>query len=1008
MKKVLIGMMLFFNVMIHAQHTLIYTHEDRLFEQGKDFFNQQKYAASSRSFEEFLKQADKTKAGQIHEAAYYLVANAYELRQENALKQLLDFLKNHPYTTFSDKVNMMTGILYYEQKKYAESLIYFEKVNQFRLNSREQAEFNFCRGYAFLETGAYGQALQIFRRLRLQNSAYRIDASYYYAYAEYSLKNFEVALAEFLKIEDEEKYREKIAYYIIQIYYQLGNYAELNNRVDQLLAKYPNHPDNAEIFRIKGEMAYAAGNYAQAVEYLRRYESMSSVFLRNDFYLMGVSLLNLQRFNAAIPYLQKVTTETDALTENAYMHLGNAFLKVNDKVNARLAFEAALRTNFDPNVREDAMLNYALATYETIAAFGESIGAFEQFLKEFPNSRHADNVKTYLANEYMSTKNFEVAYQSIQRIANPNARMLEAKQYILYQLGTEAFARNDFNQAINYFNLSIQNAPTGIFAADSYYWRSESYYRLGNMENSIRDLQTFLRMSNVRNNVNYVAAHYSMGYAHFNQRNFREARRFFEMYVSLERNTQSEIFADALSRIGDSFFYERDFRNAEIQYARAANLSPNTGDYALFQSAYTAGLQRKYTTKISRLNALLETFPNSEYADDAMYEIGRAYLMLNNYNEAIASYRRLLSVFPNSSISRKAALEIGMVYLNQDKPNEAITAFKVVISNYTGTPEALSALEIMENIYVEMNNVPEYLAYLRSINMTVPGATTNREDSISYIAAERQYMNSNFNEAISGFRAYLTNFCPGGRYCTTAQYYLADSYYRINDFHNARTEFDKLLNIPGNQHLEEAAMRCAEIAYNQQDFQAALRYFQRLEQLAQNTERRNIARLGVLRTSYQLSDYPTTISVASSIISDPRSGNDVIAEARYNRAKSYISSGQSNLALEDVRILSGDTRTVQGAESKYLLAKVYFDQGNLATAEKEVLDFAQRGTQHQYWLARSFVLLSDIYIKQGKDFQAKQYLLSLQRNYTVQDDIQEMIIQRLNDISTRERANVIG
>jgi hypothetical protein len=91
-----------------------------------------------------------------------------------------------------------------------------------------------------------------------------------------------------------------------------------------------------------------------------------------------------------------------------------------------------------------------------------------------------------------------------------------------------------------------------------------------------------------------------------------------------------------------------------------------------------------------------------------------------------------------------------------------------------------------------------------------------------------------------------------------------------------------------------------------------------------------------------------------------------------------------------------------------LLAFVYYQQGSLATAEKEVLDFAQKNTPFQYWLARGFVLLSDIYIAQNNDFQAKQYLLSLQRNYKTNDDIQEMISTRLSAISKREKSKVIN
>lgn len=774
------------------------------------------------------------------------------------------------------------------------------------------------------------------------------------------------------------------------------------------MTNYPNHPDNAEIYRIKGEVAYVANNFEDAIAYLKRYESLSQQVLRKDLYILGIAHIRTNRFNSAIPYLQRVTTEVDEMTENAYLHLGNAFVKIKDKINARLAFEAALRTNFNKQVREEALLNYALTTYETTAAFGESISAFEQFLNEFPNSREANKVKSYLALEYMSTKNYEVAYQSIQRIAQPNDKILEAKQYILYQLGTEAFAQQNFNKAVDYFTLSIQTLPVGSYVAESYYWRSESYYRLGMHDNSINDLKAFFNTSNVRNSKNYVAAHYGMGYAYFSQQRFALAKDFFTQYTNLERNKTSDIFADALNRIGDCYYYERDFRNAEIFYARSTNLSPNTGDYALFQSGYVAGLQKKYTTKISRLNDLVDTYPNSEYVDDALYEIGRAYIMLGNENEALNTYRRLLVLLPNTQVARTAALEIGMIYQNQEKYTEAITSYKSVISNYPGSVEAFTALKSLEGIYIELNDVPTYLAYARTLDMKVSGISVSHEDSISYIAAEKQYMNASYPQAINGFNMYLKNYCSGGRYCTSAQYYLADSYYRSKDFAMALTEFQQLLKIQGNQYMEEALMRSAEITYDQKNYKASLGFFERFEKIAQSSEKKNIARLGILRCSYQLNNYQRTINIVNEIVADPKSNTDILNEAKYNRAKAYIATNQSNLALEDLKTLSKDTRTAVGAESKYLLASVYYQQGSLTTAEKEVLDFAQKNTPFQYWLARGFILLSDIYIAQKNDFQAKQYLLSLQRNYKTNDDIQEMINTRLNAISQREKSKVIN
>lgn len=1008
MRKLLFSMLLvaLMPPLVQAQQSSIYTHSDVLYEEGKDLYHQGKFAASFRRMEEFLSESGRLTAGQIHDASYYLAANAFELRQDNAEVLIKAFLYNYPYTTFADELKYMEGMLRYEKADYVGALQYFEEVKPERFGRRYRNTYQFAKAYSLIKIEQYARAAAIFKELKELDSPFKKTSMYYYAYSEYYLKNYSASLAEFQKVERTGQFKEDVTYYLFQLYYNIGSIDSLNVKADYLLKNYPNHPNNSEIFRIKGEMAYNDKKYSEAIEYLKRYESLTPRMLRHSSYVMGMSLIRINRHNSAIHYLQQVTTEADALTENAYLHLGHCFVRSNDKVNARMAFEAALRTRFNEAIREEAMLNYALTTYETTSAFGESISALEQFLEAYPNSRGAYNVKSYLASAYLATRNYEFAYESIQKIKEPNDRIREARQYILYQLGSEAFTQNRFEKAVEYFNLAIAESAFQLYTAESLYWRSESFYRLGKLTNSISDLRSFLANPEARNSKNFVMAHYNMGYAHFGNQNFREARRYLELYMNLERNKTSDVFADALSRVGDCQFYERDFTNAELTYSRAANLSKNTGDYALFQSGYVAGLQKKYSTKISRLTTLIDSYPNSAYVDDALYEIGRSYLMLDNNQEALKAYRRLLSLLPNTAPARKAALETGMIYLNQDKLSEAITAYKEVISGYPGSVESFTALESLENIYIEINDVPSYLAYTKSLNMNLSGLSAGRQDSISYLAAEKQYMSSRYEQAASGFSTYLQNYCSGGRFCTNAQYYLADSYYRMNEKDKALVEFRKLLNIPGNQYMEEAFMRSAEISYDKKDYQNALTYFRQFEQMAQSSEYRNMARLGVLRTAYQLNDYTHTISGAEVILADARSGQDMKAEARYLRAQSYIRSNRANLAMDDLKILSTDTRTVQGAEARYLLADLYYEQKSYALAEKEILDFAKVNTPYQYWLARSFILLADIYIAQKNDFQAKQYLLSLQRNYKTRDEIQEMIDSRLSAISKREKAKV--
>jgi len=1008
-KDFLLGLLLlFFAITATAQETLIYTNQDVLFNQGRELYNQRKYTASYRSFEAFLKNAEATQAGQIQEAEFYMAADAYELRQDDAQKLLKSYLFKHPYTPFFDKTTLMLGMLEYEHKKYMEALSYFNQVNADHLGYRDRIDYMFCKGYANLETKNYILALPIFKELKEMDTRYKLSATYYYAYTEYTLGNYTAALPEFLKIEDNNEYKNIVPYYIIQIYYAQKEYDKLNERAEVLLKNNPNNPNNAEIYRIMGEIAYSKKDYAQTIYYLKEYEKISPQLLRNDMYILGLSYYQTKSYQNAVNYLSKATTESDEMTENAYLHIGNADIRLNDKTNARLAYEAALKTNFNKSVREEALYNYSLTTYETTTAFGESISAFEQLLSEFPNSKYVNNAYDYLASVYMTTKNYDAAYQSILKIKNPNAKLIETRQYLLYQLGTEAFTQNNLPKAIDYFSLSLQVSTISKYAAESYFWRSESYFRSSDPDKSIADLKSFFINSYAKSSANYKLANYSMGYAYFSKKNYSEALNWFLQYVSLETSKNNATYPDALNRIGDCYFSTRSFAKAENYYDQAAKLSPNSGDYAEFQSAYVSGLQKNYTGKISRLEALIDKYPKSEYVDDALYEMGRAYVMLNNDSKAIATYQRLLSLQPNSNQARKAALEIGMIYFNEGNYDQSIEAYKKVISAYPGSEESYTALESLESVYIEKNDVSSYLAYTKTLNMTLPGNSTSHADSISYIAAEKQYMNGNYTQAISGMRSYLNSYCAGGRYCTIAQYFLADSYYRTNDKDNALSAFRALLLIPGNQYIQEATTRCAEITYDKKDYKSSLQYFTQLQGLAQNTDEKNIARLGVLRCSYFLNDHQTTISVANDILSDAKSTEELKAEARYNRAKANIALNQYEQALPDLKTLAADTRTANGAEAKYLLADVYFKQGNLKSTENEVLDFAKKNTPYQFWLAKSFVLLSDVYIQQGNDFQAKQYLLSLQKNYTTDDEIQNLITERLDAIAQREDQKIVN
>ena len=154
-----------------------------------------------------------------------------------------------------------------------------------------------------------------------------------------------------------------------------------------------------------------------------------------------------------------------------------------------------------------------------------------------------------------------------------------------------------------------------------------------------------------------------------------------------------------------------------------------------------------------------------------------------------------------------------------------------------------------------------------------------------------------------------------------------------------------------------------------------------------------------MRASYILKAYDEVIRYSSELMAGNSTSPELKREATYKKAKAEIATNKKEDAMKDLAALSGDTRTKEGAEAKYLLAQMLFDQNRHDECEKEIMEYIEMSTPHAYWLARSFVLLADLYEVQGKTMEAKQYLLSLQNNYSGDDDIADMITERLGKLS---------
>jgi tetratricopeptide (TPR) repeat protein len=665
-----------------GQQSYQFSAPDRLFTEGKELFALKNYAGSIDKLQAYKQQASD--ASLIQEADYMLVCASYAQGLPQAPELLKEYVDAYPDTPHADEINFYIGSAHFGNREYEKAAFWLSEANIDMLSADQQEAYAYRLAYSLLQTGDTPKARAYFLRVKQAGYVYREAASYYIAYIDYEAKRYDEAMVEFTRLKNVAAYRETAQYFIAQIYFIQGKYDKVAEEGEDLLNRYPGSPNNSEVYRIVGNSYYRLHNGDKAIAYLSKYAELTTNARRNDLYLLGVSYYNSADYTNAIAYLSQTVRETDALAQNAYFYLGQSYLKKNDKNNARMAFETAAATSFDNQIKEAATYNYALLIRETaFTGFGESVTVFENFLNDFPQSKYTDKVNSYLVEVYLTTKNYQAALTSIEKIRTPGTKILEAKQNILFQLGTQTFANMTTNEAISLFTQAIDMGAYHVESRnEAYFWRGESYYRQGLYQNAIADYRAYLNNTRQRNTDMYALAYYNTGYCYFKQQRYDEALRNFRQYAELERNSKSEAHADAYNRMGDCLFYNRRFAQAEESYSRAAALQPSTGDYSLFQKGYIAGLLKDYRSKIAAMDRLASDYPDSRYVPDALYEKGRAYVLLDNGDAASEVFETLISRFPLNSRARKAGVQLGLLYYNANRPEKATEAYKQVIRDY--------------------------------------------------------------------------------------------------------------------------------------------------------------------------------------------------------------------------------------------------------------------------------------------------------------------------------------
>ena len=319
--------------------------------------------------------------------------------------------------------------------------------------------------------------------------------------------------------------------------------------------------NKAELARIIGNAFFQFDDFVSAIEYYEYFENRAKRNLsREDNYQIAYSYFMNGNFNNAIRYFQKVIKEDDELTQNAFYHLADCYIKTDQKKFASSAFLSAYKLDFNKEIQEDALFNYAkLSTEVSNNPYNEAIRLLEEYIRKYPDSKRLPEAYTYLVQLFLSTSNYKEALSSIEKIENKSTNLKSAYQKITYYRGVELFNNNKLDDAISLFKKASNANYNQDIKAGAYFWMADAFYRTKNYWGAIKYFKAFLNMKNAVGLKVYNSAYYNLAYTYFKKENYDEAIKYFKKYVAKRSSENIKLVNDAYLRLGDCYFIKSDF-----------------------------------------------------------------------------------------------------------------------------------------------------------------------------------------------------------------------------------------------------------------------------------------------------------------------------------------------------------------------------------------------------------------------------------------------------------------
>lgn len=932
------------------------------------------------------------------------------------------YIYQNPATIESSRLALYMALVSMSNKETAEMQFYLDKVNSPSLEKNELSLYNIILAINIFNSDkdAYQKGSNpnkavnaLLEKALYVDSDYSEDALLLLSILKYSEKDRLRAYDIISKHNWSKKLKSLAEYYeAIMNFDTLGN-DKLDysiNKANEFIEKDEAIKDKSELLKALALAYFKKDDYQNTIKF---YDIVTAdKNHKKDDLLDFVYLASLYKSSKYKDVVEKVKSsgipKLERLKELALEILAFSQIETGNTIEAVSTFSNIINSLDDFSTdKHRAMYNsVVLQNSMGLSYFSQASKLAVRHLNI--TDRKKTELSLLLSEALYDSKDYQESLKIINSINKPNSAIKATKQYVLHKSAEILDSKLDKNQiikisdeALSLGNISPYYKENLLLRAKTYldnedYLESEKYSRLAIKEDG----------SNIWHN---GIAKYILAYSLYNQNRYAEAINAFDNFLSENSVIDNRYKSDALLRMGDIYYYlatkssanaGESYEKAQNYYINADKILENGNDEALMKLSNIYYVRANFDKQISTIDKVIDRNKDANILAELLYKKAKAISLSSsqNDNEAFRLYDNIIEKYSDSHFARLSYLEKAMLKSAANEKDEAIEIYKDLINKYKNTEEALQAIEDLRSIYRSKNDMETYIAYRNSLGDSF---SINKLDEANLLfdEIEELYVNKS-PKAEKSLEAYISKY-PGLSYTNKAKIYLANIKYnsgKLDDAYKLYSELDKE-NTSDDIHYI-ALSRLADIDYSATRYKEAAIRYEKLISKSNSIDKDKLAKMQIsmLRAYYYAGENQKLIEKSNNINRNSFQEKELLefdllrAKALYNTKKLK----ESLIILSQVNKIDG---TSLSSEAEVLHAQVLLDLGKKKEAKDRVINFIRNSSSDQYWMARAFILLSDISLANGDKFSAEQYLESLSANYQGDSkEIKDMIEIRLKKL----------